>query len=136
MTLLKGIVVAMVTPLKGKDQDAINETAVEKLCDFLISKGVHGLYPCGTAGEACLLSKDLRKDLAHLVVQKVNKRIPVVIQTGCIDTKSTIELTRHGRNIGADGAAVVSPYFYHYSDESLKKHYIAVARSVDRKSVV
>jgi len=130
MALLKGVVIPIVTPLKGKDQDAIDEIAVEKLCNFLISKGIHGLYPCGATGEAYLLSKDLRKELARLVVEKVNKRVPVVIQTGCIDTKSTIELTRHAKDIGADGAGVVSPYFYHYSDESIKKHYAAIAHSV------
>ena len=90
MALLKGVVIPIVTPLKGKDRDKIDEAAVEKLCDFLIFKGIHGLYPCGTTGEAYLLSKDLRKELARLVVEKVNKRVPVVIQTGCIDTKSTI----------------------------------------------
>ncbi|MEA1964698.1 MAG: dihydrodipicolinate synthase family protein [Candidatus Aerophobetes bacterium] len=130
MILLKGVIVPTITPLKGKNQDKIDEVALERLCNFLISKGVHGLYPCGTTGEAYLLPKGLRKELARLVVEKVSKRIPVVIQTGCIDTKSTIELTKHAKNIGADGAGVVSPYFYHYSDDSLKKHYVAVARSV------
>ena len=130
MILLKGVVVPMVTPLKGKNQDKIDEVALDKQCNFLISKGIHGFYPCGTTGEAYFLSKDLRKELARLVVEKVNKRIPVVIQTGCIDTKNTIELTKHAKDIGADGAGVVSPYFYHYSDDSLKKHYVAVARSV------
>lgn len=128
--LLKGVVVPMVTPLEGKNQDKINEVALEKQCNFLISKGVHGFYPGGTTGEAYLLSKDLRKELACLVVEKVDKRIPVVIQTGCIDTKSTIKLTMHAKDIGANGASIVSPYFYHYSDDELKKHYVAVAQSV------
>jgi len=130
MILLKGVVVPMITPLKGENQDKIDEIALEKLCNFLISKGVYGLYPCGTTGEAYLLSKDLRKELARLVVEKVNKRVPVVIQTGCIDTKSTIEITKHAKEIGADGAGIVSPYFYHYSDDNLKEHYVTVARSV------
>jgi len=128
--LLKGVVVPMLTPLEGKNQNKIDEVALEKQCNFLISKGVHGFYPCGTTGEAYFLSKDLRKELARLVVEKVNKRIPVVIQTGCIDTKSTIELTTHAKDIGANGASIVSPYFYHYSDDELKKHYVAVAQSV------
>jgi len=130
MSILKGVVVPIVTPLKGENQDKIDEAALEKLCDFLISKGVNGLFPGGTTGEGFLLSKETRKELASMVVKKAEGRIPVVIQTGCIDTKSTIELTKHARDIGADGAAVISPYFYQYTFDSLKDHFVTVARSV------
>ncbi|MFQ6065729.1 MAG: dihydrodipicolinate synthase family protein [bacterium] len=130
MTILKGVVVPMVTPLRRENQDKVDEAALEKLCNFLISKGVHGLFPGGTTGEGPLLSKETRKELASLVVRKVKKRVPVVIQTGCIDTKSTIELTKHARDIGADGAAVISPYYYRYNFDSLKDHFVSVAKSV------
>ncbi len=130
MVMLKGVIVPIVTPLKRENQDKIDGLGVEKLCDFLISKGVHGLFPGGTTGEGFLLSKKARKDLASLVVTKVKGRVPVVIQSGCIDTKSTIELTKHARDIGADGAAVISPYFYRYTFDSLKDHFVAVAGSV------
>ncbi len=130
MVVLKGVVVPIVTPLKKEGQDKIDEIAVEKLCDFLISKGIHGLFPCGTTGEGFLLSKEARKKLASLVVEKVKRRVAVVIQTGCIDTKSTIELTRYARDIAADGAAIVSPYYYRYDFEDLKDHFVTIARSV------
>ncbi len=130
MVVLKGVVVPIITPLKEGYQDKIDEIAVEKLCNFLISKGIHGLFPCGTTGEGFLLSKEARKELASLVVEKAKRRVVVVIQTGCIDTKSTIELTKHARDIAADGAAIVSPYYYRYDFESLKDHFVTVARSV------
>ncbi len=130
MSILKGVVIPIVTPLKKENQDKIDEVALEKLCNFLISKGIHGLFPCGTTGEGPLLSKETRKELAALVIKKVKGRIPVVIQTGCIDTKSTVELTKHARDIGAEGAAVVSPYFYRYDFDSLKEYFVSVARSV------
>jgi 4-hydroxy-tetrahydrodipicolinate synthase len=129
MSILKGVVVPIVTPLKRGDQDKINEVALEKLCNFLISKGVNALFPCGTTGEGFLLSKKARKELASLVVKKAKRRVPVVVQTGCIDTKSTIELTKHARDIGADGAAVISPYYYRYNFDSLKDHFVWVAKS-------
>ena len=130
MNILRGVVVPIVTPLKKESQDKIDGVALEKLCDFLIFKGVNGFFPCGTAGEGFLLSKETRKELASLVVKKVKGRVPVVIQTGCIETKSTIELTKQARDVGADGAAVVTPYFYRYDFDSLKKHFVTVAKSV------
>lgn len=130
MVILKGVVVPIVTPLERGNQDKIDEAAVEKLCNFLITKGVNALFPGGTTGEGFLLSKEARKKLALLVVKKVKRRVPVVIQTGCIDTKSTIELTKHARDISADGAAVISPYYYQYNFDSLKHHFVTIARSV------
>lgn len=130
MMILKGVVVPIVTPLKRGNQDKVDEIALEKLCNFLISKGVNALFPGGTTGEGFLLSKEARKELASLVVKKVKGRVSVVIQTGCIDTKSTIELTKHARDIGAEGAAVISPYYYRYNFDSLKHHFVWVARSV------
>ncbi|RLE08763.1 dihydrodipicolinate synthase family protein [Candidatus Aerophobetes bacterium] len=130
MTILKGVVVPIVTPLKRGNQDKIDEDGVEKLCNFLISKGIQGLFPCGTTGEGFLLLKETRKELASLVVKKTRGRVPVVIQTGCINTKSTIELTKHARDVGADGAAIVSPFFYRYSLDDLKDHFVTVAKSV------
>ena len=135
MVILKGVVVPIVTPLERGNQDKIDEVAVEKLCNFLITKGVNALFPGGTTGEGFLLSKEARKELASLVVKKVKGRVPVVIQTGCIDTKSTIELTKHARDIGADGAAVISPYYYRYNFDSLKDHFVTVARSVPGFSI-
>ncbi len=99
-------------PLKEGNQNIIDEGALEELCDFLIAKGVHSLFPCGTTGEGFLLPKETRKQLASLVVEKAKGRASVIVQTGCIDTQSTIELTTHARDIGADGAAVIAPYFY------------------------
>lgn len=135
MVILKGVVVPIVTPLERGNQDKIDEVAVEKLCNFLITKGVNALFPGGTTGEGFLLSKETRKELASLVVKKAKGRVPVVIQTGCIDTKSTIELTKHARDIGADGAAVISPYYYRYNFDSLKDHFVTVARSVPGFSI-
>jgi dihydrodipicolinate synthase/N-acetylneuraminate lyase len=61
MVILKGVVVPIVTPLERGNRDKIEEDAVEKLCNFLISKGVHGLFTCGTTGEGPLIKESSQR---------------------------------------------------------------------------
>ena len=67
--------------------------------------------------------------MAQEVIDAVGKRIKIVIQSGCLDTPSTIELTRHARDVGAYAAAVYTPAFYAYDDRALFGHFQRVAKS-------
>jgi dihydrodipicolinate synthase/N-acetylneuraminate lyase len=129
MTLqLKGVIVPIVTPFDSAGK--LDVAAVRPLVDYLIGGGVAGLYPGGTTGEGFLLSLGERRELAEAVVKASGGRVPVIVQTGCITTAETVELTQHARSIGADGAAMIPPYVYRHSDTALLDHYTAVALSV------
>ncbi len=125
---LRGVIVPIVTPFDANG--ALDTAAVRPLVDYLIARGVAGLYPGGTTGEGFLLSLAERQALAEAVVAAAGGRVPVIVQTGCITTAETIALTQHAQAIGADGAAMIPPYVYHHSDAALLEHYAAVAASV------
>jgi dihydrodipicolinate synthase/N-acetylneuraminate lyase len=97
------------------------------LVNFLIERGIHGLFPGGTTGELPLLTLPERRLLAENVVDAANGRIPVIIHTGATTTRGTLELTRHAQEIGASAAAVIPPYYFHYTEAALFSHYAAVA---------
>jgi 4-hydroxy-tetrahydrodipicolinate synthase len=99
--------------------------------DWLIAAGVHGLFVLGTTGEFTQLSATERKEYAHKVVEHVRGRVPVIIGTGAVNTHETIELTRHAKGVGADAAAVVTPFYQRLGDEQLLAHFGAVANAVD-----
>lgn len=126
---LEGVIPAMLTPFdkNGKNVD-LQKTG--ELVDRLAKQGVHGVFPCGTTGEGMLMTLDERKRLIEAVVAASKKRIKVIAHTGCLDTASTIELTRHAMEAGADAAGVVAPGFYSFDDESLAAHYGAIAKAV------
>jgi 4-hydroxy-tetrahydrodipicolinate synthase len=125
---LYGIVVATVTPLTGDGR--INPEALGKLNHFLIDKGVHGLFPCGSTGEGVLLSTEERKQVAELTVKEASPRVPVVIHTGSVNMQEAIELTLHARDIGADGAALVPPYYFTVDDQTIFQFYSRIAEKV------
>lgn len=124
---LEGILPAIVTPFTrgGKHVD------YDKACawaDELARRGVHGIFVAGSTGEGLLMSLDERMQLAQSLVDAVGEKVKVVIQTGCLDSLSTIALTRHAYEIGAFAVAVYAPAFYRYDDRALFGHFQTVAK--------
>ncbi len=99
--------------------------------DMLIAAGVHGIFALGTTGEWTQLSVSERMEYAQRVVEHVAGRVPVIVGTGSVSTRETIELTRHAHGVGASAAAVVTPFYQTLTDDALLAHYGAVANAVD-----
>jgi len=125
---LRGVITALVTPFD--EAGRVNAHALERLVEFQIRAGVHGLCPCGTTGEVALLSLEERKQVAEIVVRVAQGRVPVLVHTGAASTETTIALTRHAQEIGASAATVVTPWYFRLSDDALIHHYVRVAESV------
>ena len=120
----RGVICPTVTPLKPNGE--INSDMIAPLVDWLIDKGVAGIYPLGSTGEGPLFTTDERKAVAAATVDAVAGRVPVIVHTGAITTAETIELTRHARDIGADAASVITPWYYQQSEAALEAHYRAI----------
>ena len=125
---VRGVITALVTPFDA--QGKLNESSLERLVEFQIRTGVHGLSPCGTTGETALLTVEERQHIAEIAVRIAKGRIPVLVQTGAASTATTIALTRHAQKIGASAATVVTPWYFRYGDDALIQHYVRVAESV------
>lgn len=126
--MIHGSLVAIVTPFNnGK----IDEDALKGLIEFQIENGTHGIVPCGTTGESPTLSHEEHEYVIELTVQAVNKRVPVIAGTGSNSTKEAIRLTRFAKEIGADAALVVVPYYNKPTQEGLYLHFKQIASQVD-----
>ena len=125
--MFRGAIVAIVTPFKkGK----VDEAALRKLVEFQIKNGTDGIVPCGTTGESSTLSHEEHDRVIEIVIDAVNKRVPVIAGTGSNSTAEAIRLTRHAHEAGADGALMVAPYYNRPTQEGLYQHYKAVADAV------
>lgn len=122
--ITRGVICPTVTPLKANGD--INPAMIRPLVDWLIDKGVAGIYPLGSTGEGPLFSADERKAIAAATVEAVGGRAPVIVHSGAITTAEAIELTRHARDIGADAASVITPWYYAHSEAALEAHFRAV----------
>ncbi len=128
MKLLNGVITAMVTPF-NKD-GSVNLEKMSNLTEFLISKGVHCLYPLGTTGECLRISKEDRKAIAETVVRTANHRVTVYIHVGATTQEETIELAKHAEQIGADGIGVVTPNYFAVNDREMEEYFTTISDSL------
>jgi 4-hydroxy-tetrahydrodipicolinate synthase len=125
--MFKGSIVAIVTPFKN---GALDEEKLRELVEFQIENGTDAIVPCGTTGESSTLDYDEHNRVIQIVVEQVNKRIPVIAGAGSNCTREAVEITAHAKKLGADGALLVTPYYNKPSQEGLYRHYMAVADAV------
>ena len=119
---------AMATPIDSSGyQVSIQDIA--PLVEFLIERGVGGLFPGGTTGEGILLSGDERKRLHTATVEAANGRVPVMVHVGTNNVRDSSELAAHAESIGADAIVAVTPYFYPLADDELLTYFKAVAKA-------
>ncbi len=126
--MFKGSIVAIVTPFKN---NAVDEKALTELIEWHIKEGTNAIVPCGTTGESATLDYEEHYRVIEITIKTVNKRIPVIAGTGANSTDETIMITRKAKELGADGALLVAPYYNKPTQEGLYRHYKAVAESVD-----
>lgn len=125
--MFQGSIVAIVTPFTN---GAVDEEKLRELVEFQIENGTDGIVPCGTTGESSTLDYEEHDRVIKIVVEQVNKRVPVIAGTGSNSTREAIEITQHAKELGADGALLVTPYYNKPSQEGLYQHYSAVANAV------
>ena len=125
MTVFDGVSTALVTPFRD---GAIDEAALRELVEIQIAAGVDGLVPCGSTGESATMSYAEHRRVVEIVVAATAGRVPVLAGTGSNNTREAIELTRHAKEAGADGALLISPYYNKPTQEGIVAHYTEIAR--------
>ena len=123
--MFEGVFTALVTPFRDGELD---EPALRELVELQVAAGVDGVAPCGSTGEAATLSHAEHGRVVQIVVETARRRIQVLAGTGSNNTRESIELTRHARRVGADGALLISPYYNKPTQEGIVAHYTAIAR--------
>ncbi len=122
--MFEGVLTALITPFRD---GAVDEHALGELVELQIAAGVSGLVPCGSTGEAATLSHAEHRRVVEVVVAATRGRVPVVAGTGSNNTQEAIELTRHAKDAGADGALLISPYYNRPTQEGIVQHYSRIA---------
>ena len=116
-----GAFTALVTPFKnGK----IDEEAYREFIEWQIEQGIDGLVPCGTTGESATMTHDEHEAAIRICVEQVNKRVPVIAGAGSNNTREAIPLTQFAKNVGADVALHITPYYNKPTQEGLYQHHL------------
>ena len=106
---LQGIIPPLITPLK--DDNELDEKGLERLIEYLIAGGVHGIFLLGTTGEATNLSYQLRQNFIEKACAIVSKRIPVMVGITDTSISGSLEMATVSKNADADALVISTPYY-------------------------
>lgn len=126
--LFKGSGVALVTPF---NENGVDFETLGKLVEYHLDNCTDAIIACGTTGEATTMNDDEQLSVIKYVVDKVNKRIPVIAGTGSNDTSHSIYLSQQAEKFGADGLLIITPYYNKANQKGLKLHFETIAKSVN-----
>ena len=135
MTVFTGSGTALITPFT---EDGINFKAFSKQIDFQLANGTDALIVAGTTGEPATMTSREKEEAIKFVVEKADKRVPVIAGTGCNCTANVIEDSQKAQKLGADALLIVLPYYNYNKNvaDGLIKHYLKIADNVDIPIIV
>lgn len=128
------LLTAMVTPFNA--DGSVNYEKAADLAEWLINNGSDGLVVAGSTGEAATMSAEEKLELFRVVVNRINKCVPVIAGTGSNNTADSVKMTKMAEAMGVDGALIVGPYYNKPTQEGFYQHFAAVAQSTGLPIIV
>ena len=127
MENIHGVVPILVTPFTPNE--AIDEESLRRLVEFNLNAGVHGVG-IALASEVFKLSEAERDQITSIVVDQVNGRVPVVINTGAPGTELAIHYSQRAQELGADALMILPPSFMPATQGEVVSYYQAISAAV------
>ena len=101
----------------------ISTQATKDFVEYLIGKGVAGLYVGGSSGECIYLSVEERKQTLEAVMEVAKGRIAIIAHVACNNTKDSQELARHAESLGVDAIAAIPPIYFRLPERAIAKYW-------------
>lgn len=107
----------------------ISAEATKSLVEFLISKGVKGLYVGGSSGECIYHSVQDRKKTLEAVMEANRGRITIIAHVACNNTKDSCELARHAESLKVDAIATIPPIYFRLPESAIAKYWNDISQA-------
>ena len=105
------------------DEGAISPERVRAFTEYLIGKGVKGLYVGGSSGECIYQSVAERKLLLENVMAAAEGRITIIAHVACNNTADSRALAAHAEGLGVDAIAAIPPIYFHLPPYGIAKYW-------------
>jgi dihydrodipicolinate synthase/N-acetylneuraminate lyase len=112
---LEGIFTPTMVPLDQHGE--INEVELRRYIDWLIERGVHGLYPNGSSGEFTRFTVEERRRIIEIFCDQTRGRVPIMAGAAEANVKETLRACEIYAQFGARAVAIVSPFYYRFRAE-------------------
>ena len=105
------------------DKGQINVEAVRAFTEYLVEKGVQGLYVGGSSGECIYQSVAERKLVLEHVVEAAAGRLVIIAHVACNNTADSMELAAHAESLGVDAIAAIPPIYFHLPEHAVAAYW-------------
>jgi 4-hydroxy-tetrahydrodipicolinate synthase len=123
---LEGIFTPLLVPLD--DRDRVNEAEFRRFVSWLIERGVHGVYPNGSTGEFTRFTAEERRRIVQVVAEECGGRVPILAGAAEANVKETLAACEAYVEMGARAVAIVAPFYYKLTPESVYAYFAEIAR--------
>ncbi len=127
MSRLTGIFTPNLVPLDQRGE--INESELRRYVDWLIERGVHGLYPNGSTGEFTRFTVEERRRIVEIIADQVAGRVPILAGAAEANVRETIAACEYYHELGVRAVAIVAPFYYRLGPEAVYAYFREIARN-------
>ncbi|WP_084756148.1 4-hydroxy-tetrahydrodipicolinate synthase [Candidatus Paracaedibacter symbiosus] len=131
--MFSGSIVALITPFLNGEIDL---TAIKKLVNWHVDQGTNAIVACGSTGEAALLNNSERRLVIETVIRENDGRLPIIVGCGAPSTHEVMAMMREAKELGADAALVVTPYYVKPTPEGIFQHFKALNEAVELPIII
>ena len=131
--MFSGSIPALVTPFTAGEVDL---PALHDFVEWQVAEGSSGLVPCGTTGEVATLTADEHAAVVKTTIEAAAGRVPVIAGCGSYSTAESLRKMKVAKELGADAALVVVPYYNKPSQAGIAAHFRALSEGCDLPIVV
>ncbi len=124
---LRGVFTPHMVPLDGRGR--IYESELRRMVEWLIQRGVHGLYPNGSTGEFTRFSFEERQEIVRIVAEQAAGRVTIMAGAAEANVETTLEACAYYHSIGCDCVAIVPPCYYPLNQNTVREYFLAIARA-------
>jgi 4-hydroxy-tetrahydrodipicolinate synthase len=124
---LRGIFTPNLVPLDAGGR--IDEPELRRYTDWLIERGVHGLYPNGSTGEFTRFTPEERRRIIEIMVDQTRGRVPILAGAAEANVRETLAACEHYAGLDVRAVAIVSPFYYRLGPESVYAYFREIGRN-------
>ena len=124
---LKGIFTPNLVPMNAHGE--IQEGELRRYVDWLIERGVHGLYPNGSTGEFTRFTPEERRRIVEIIADQTRGRVPILAGAAEANVRETLAACEFYAQLGVRAVAIVAPFYYKLSPASVYAYFKEIGRN-------
>lgn len=111
------------------DHGNLHEAETRRYVEWLMARGVHGLYPNGSTGEFTRFTPEERRRITAMIADQVGGRAPILAGAAEANVRETLKACEYYAELGVRAVAIVAPFYYKLGPASVYAYFREIGRN-------